>query len=471
MPSYSTNLVTDTLQVNEILTPVETKNITSDGTVEAVNITSTGTINWNSFNPPLVVSGSPGLNLVLGAGNNAGTQDINDVSSLTFDKNAGDPISAIVGDATNTTQCYHLDLTDASNTFPSSLAGDLNATLQLGNTANGQSITGLAGLTLNASATIQGDSTNKTVVSNCDLSSATNVFPPSLNEDIEGTLIAGNDANGQSMIGLNGVGAVGVQATTVSSTVVNAGSVTITSDSTPLSGILNLNVSAINQTVKLDFTGTAQNAGQDTEIEGDTTVVAGQPKLTKCTYLDLSDATNRLPSDAITDFSWGVVFRPFPQLTLDFDDTPAVVMHENFFFDFSSTNPAHATCLLDTNFFINFYGYGYISLLLFWQRTDGSNARVEYPGSYLNFVASESATAFRSVRKVGQVFGKMIVDNLPTDGISYRFWLGVRSNWNDNGRMGVNISIDNRAPNEPSAQGGNAAMYLKPFPTNIRLAS
>jgi hypothetical protein len=164
--------------VNEILTPVNTKNITSDGTVEAVNITSTGTINWSHLHPPLVVAGSPGLNLVLGVGNNAGQQDINDLSSLTFEKNAGDPISAIVGDATHTTQCYHLDLTDSTNTFPSSLAGDLDATLQLGNTANGQGITGLSGLSLNANATIQGDATNKTVVSNCDLSSATNVSHP-----------------------------------------------------------------------------------------------------------------------------------------------------------------------------------------------------------------------------------------------------------------------------------------------------
>ena len=397
MPSYSTNLVTDTLQVNQILTPVETKNINCDGDVECKDITSTGTINWTSFTPPLVVSGTPGLALVLGAGNDAGQQDINDVSSLTFEKDPGDPLSAIVGDATNTTHCYHLDLTDSSNIFPSSLAGDLNDTLQLGNDANGQSITGLSGLNLNASATIQGDATNKATVTNCDLSSSTNTFPPSLNEDIEGTLIAGSDANGQSLTGLNGLGCVGLQATSVTSTVVNAGAVTITSDSTPLSGVLNLNVSAQNESVKLDFTGTSQNAGQDTEIEGDTTVVGGQPKLTKCTYLDLSDATNRLPSDAITDFSWGVVFRPNPQISLDFDDTPARIMHANFYFDFSSTNPAHSTCLLDCNFFINFYGYGYISLLLFWQRTDGSNTRVEYPGSYINFVASESATAFRSV--------------------------------------------------------------------------
>jgi hypothetical protein len=114
------------------------------------------------------------------------------------------------------------------------------------------------------------------------------MFPTLIKRRYRKYFIAGNDANGQSLLNLNGLGAVGVQATTVSSTVVNAGSLTLTSDSTPLSGVLNLNVSAINQTVKLDFTGTAQNAGQDTEIQGDNTVVAGQPKLTKCTYLDLA---------------------------------------------------------------------------------------------------------------------------------------------------------------------------------------
>lgn len=469
MPSYSTNLVTDTLQVNEILTPVETKNITCNGDITATDITSTGSINWNSFNPPLVVGGTPGLNLVLATNNNAGQQDINDVSTLTFEKDPGDPLSAIVGDSTNTTHCYNLDLSDASNTFPSSLAGDLDATLQLGNTANGQSITGLAGLTLNAGATVQGTATNKATVTNCDFSSATNVFPPGLNEDIENTLIAGNDANGQSLIGLNGLGTVGVQATTVSAAVVNASALSVNSSADPLSGELNLSVSANNEVVKLNFTGFSNSTDQDTEIQGDSTLKAGGGvKLTKCTYLDLTSSTNRIP-DSDDDYVQGVYYAPSTQITVDFDNVDWTVFHPNAYWTFSTVDPTHTKWVVDMTFNILEYGYGDIMMGLRWQRFDETNPVSTYPGSEMLYVPEESATAFRSVRKVGQCHVQWVLSNLPTDGTAYRFWPACRTNLNDNGRMIIGMRVNGGNPDVANERGSPVIVTMRPLHPRIRI--
>jgi hypothetical protein len=469
MPSYSTNLVTDTLQVNEILTPVETRNITCNGTIQAENITSTGVISWNAFDPPITGGGgTPGLQSVLAVNNTAATQDINNVGSLTFQKDPGDPESAIVGDSTDTTKCYHLDLSDSSNTFPSSIEGNLQATLALGNDAVNQSIQNLSGLTLTANAPITGNATNKAVITNCDFSSNSNVFPPSLNEDIEGTLIAGNDANGQSMVGLNALGAVGVQATTVSAAVVNASALTVNSSADPLSGELNLSVSANNEIVKLNFTGFSNAQSQDTEIQGDSSLKSGGGvKLTKCTYLDLTSSTNRIP-DSDDDFVQGVYYAPSTQITVDFDDIDTI-FHENCYWTFSTVDPSHTKWVVDMTFSILEYGYGDIVLSLKYQKFDGSNPITVYPGSEMLYVPEESATAFRSVRKVGQCHVQWVLSNLPTDGTAYKFWPACRTNLNDNGRMIIGMRVNGGNPDVANERGSPVIVTMRPLHPRIRI--
>ena len=130
-------------------------------TISATDITSSGTLNWNAFNPPLVVSGTPALSQVLGAGDNAGTLYVQDCGKLTFEKKEGDTQSEIVGVVTEKTKCLNLDLSDSTNTFPTTINGDLEATLILGNSAGGndinmnnQNITNCAAITANGTSSI-----------------------------------------------------------------------------------------------------------------------------------------------------------------------------------------------------------------------------------------------------------------------------------------------------------------------------
>jgi len=130
-------------QVLSTQTNINCTAVTTDG------IVVDGEINWTngSFNPPLVVSGTPSLSQVLGAGDDAGGQGISDLSSLDFEER-NKVQTTIVGVPTSLTKCTNLDLTDATNTFPTATTATLAATLAAGNSAgttninmNSQSIT------------------------------------------------------------------------------------------------------------------------------------------------------------------------------------------------------------------------------------------------------------------------------------------------------------------------------------------
>ncbi len=107
--------------------------------IVCTDLTSKGVIHWTEFQPPLGGTPGapvPGLTLVLGAGNDAGTEPIQDVSRLTFQKKAGETQSEIVGEANPKTLVTNCDLSSATNVHPTGLTQDLSSVLTQGNTAN-----------------------------------------------------------------------------------------------------------------------------------------------------------------------------------------------------------------------------------------------------------------------------------------------------------------------------------------------
>ena len=400
---------------------VNATNVVGVADLVATGITSTGVINWTAFQPPLVVSGTAALSQVLGAGDDAGTQYIINCGKVTFQKQAEDTQSEIIGEADPKTKCTNLDLTDPSNSFPGAVAGDLAATLALGNSAG----------------------TN----------------------DIE--------MNNQSILNANAIGAEAVGATQVASTTVNCKACTVAGSTTiGGSGILNLNNASATTNVKIDFTGyTGPGALVDTFIEGDTSQINGQAKRTKCTYLDLTDGTNLIPIDAV-DYRWGLFYAPLnTAFKRDFDDV-FVVFGEQIYFDWSSSIAEHSSCFFDIQFYVDEYGYGDAQLGWFWQPSDLSTGRVQYPNSLQLIQPNESATAFRDVRKTGTYRVITLLNNLPTTGVSYRFWPAIKTNeGNDDastGRLIVKAKAYSTAITDEDNRGAPIIIEVKPRPPTSR---
>ena len=197
---------------------------------------------------------------------------------------------------------------------------------------------------------------------------------------------------------------------------------------------------------------------------------AGQPKLTKCTYLDLTDPSNRVPEPTEETYRWGVYFAPTTQIRSDFDDDAARVFNEDCFFTYFSTNPDHSNMVFELNFFIEEYGYGDIQLQIYYQPTDLSQTRRPLPGSELFYVPEESATAFRSVRKVGQCHASWLMKNIPTDGKGYNFWPACKTDFSDNGRMIISMRQNGGNPDVANERGAPVTFQCYPKPTRWRLA-
>jgi hypothetical protein len=133
-------------------------NVVATTTLSAVNATL-GNINWTTFTPPLSSLGYGGLTQVLQVNNDAGGLNMTNVGQL----------DALSGDFTG------LASTQASLqalTCPSADMKDVNLNATVGGTAT----LDFTGVNAAVDTFIEGEPNNKTVCTNLDLSSTTNVF-------------------------------------------------------------------------------------------------------------------------------------------------------------------------------------------------------------------------------------------------------------------------------------------------------
>jgi hypothetical protein len=440
------------------------------------------TLHWKTFDPPLSGGGggdTPTLAAVLDTGDDANGEDIKNANDIECVKvEASEKIETPKCEATlvEANKIEGSGVNPAITGINNISTQNINVTSQVGSgtatgTFNSLNATTCTATTSSFVATTCGvvntDVLNGTgnpvkvqaIQMRGDLDLRDDASPP-VDHNIEnvGTLYA------------TGIQATGIQALQASIVSLGSPAVTINGTTAPNSGILNMNAST-GGTCKLDFTGVSGITTQDTEIEGDDTLNnVGQPKLTKCTYLDLSDPSNRVPEPTQESYRWGVYFAPVTQIRSDFDDDTTRVFNEDCYFTYFSNNPDHSNMIFELNFFIEEYGYGDIQLQIYYQPSDQSQTRRPLPGSELFYVPEESATAFRSVRKVGQCHASWLVTNMPTDGRGYNFWCAAKTNFSDNGRMIISMRQNGGDPNVENQRGAPVTFQCYPKPTRWRLA-
>jgi len=72
---------------------------------------------------------------------------------------------------------------------------------------------------------------------------------------------------------------------------------------------------------------------------------------------------------------------------------------------------------------------------------------------------------------VGQCHAQFVIDNVPTNGTSYRFWLFADSDYNDGGRMIVAMRQKGGSFNVADQVGAPVICLMRPFPQRVRRAS
>ena len=412
--------------------------------VAVSNAVTVGTLNYTTLNPPIAIPPAAGLPDTLAANNSAGTNDINmnnqnitNCTTLECVNIGGDPAGAITAFGTIAGVDIECETFTATTT---ATVGTLNYT-----TLN-PPIPGAEGL-----------------ADTLAVNNSAGAYDIDMNN---------HNINNALIVTAAGFSGVGVQAQSISSTgAINGVALTIDGSSTPNTGILNMNAST-GGTCKLDFTGVAGSSGVDTEIEGDDTLnSSGQLKRTICRYLDLTDPTNNIPIDA-QDYRWGLLMAPNESIVRDFDDIQ-LSFGENVYFDWSSTISDHSRCIFELQFFADEYGYGDYQLEWWYQRSDGTGpARQAYPNTRQLIQPNESATAFRDVRKTGTYRVATVLNNLPTDGFSYRFYPYIISNIStgdaSSGRMIVRIANYNNSITNVNVRGAPLIIEARPAPPATR---
>ena len=301
MSSYGDNVFAKKVNATEVkATDVNSTNVRATDVV-CTNLESTGTIKWQNFSPPITADGNiDTLAATLQAGNDANNQSILNVKALTMHEDDGTTIMNPPDG--HMTGVQLLDANAVTCTTATILINNVGSNLTFDPNAGG---TVIEGSTL---------ANNKTVCTNLDLTSATNLFPSSIDDDTLGDVMTrGNQASTTLDMNSNDISnvalldcanaQVGTGGTPGQLSVV--GPVNATSANIPY---INVNHATGAANAKIDFTGTA-NAGQTTEIEGDdSTDAAGAPQRTKCSYLDLTDSTNLHPPPTEERYEWYAVW-------------------------------------------------------------------------------------------------------------------------------------------------------------------
>ena len=376
--------------------------------------------------------------------------DITNVHNFDFSESAGQ--TNIYGDVTvgRETQCYNLDLTDASNIFPSGINGDLAATLALGNSAGSNNI----------------------------------------------------DMNNQSVTNALLLGATNAQIGTPTTPGICAVVGTFTAN-TMQGRKVYLNNSATDPSALLEFTGLA-GQGQTTEIIGDSSQTNAAANLTKCTFLDLTDGTNALPASESERYEWGAtwtdaktIFPPPPyadgfaaqiptinQVLFDFNTidtgrTPGwryfapqsdsdcqidpddhMGLHEGeyihtnvsadawkyaFYADTAATTvAAHSSQIVEFTFPVTYWGYGRIYIGVVFHQLPLANppAAPQFMNQSFRLLMEHEGSALSNNERLNgpTTMRWFFDDQFPTNGTQYRLYPVIRVDDNEHyGRMKVVI--------------------------------
>jgi len=484
----------------------------------ATDITSTGVINWTEFVPPLVVSGTPGLSQVLGASSSGGNNDITAVNVIACQR-----LGADVDVITGSVECNQASL--IGNPLVGGDAV-LNIKTTDATTTAKIDFTGVAGQTqdtfIEGDTTINNGQPKLTKCTYLDLTDSTNTFPSVVAGDLAATLTLGNNAgttgidmNNQAINNALSVGATAVQALTGSFTVLNASSASVNGTTTAFSGLFNMNAST-GGTSKLDFTGVSGQA-QDTFIEGDDTLtISGLPKRTICTYLDLTDTTNLFTPSEQERYEWGgywenplttinsgpqylsqvfignnentkTGWRFFRPMSDGEDQLPGfdsnIPKYDYIPYAADPTNPllafyvktapttvvAHSSQLVQLSFPVTRYGYGRIYMGLYYVPDATPSATpVLIEQSYRLLTENIAQPGLADLRKGGHIMMEWVLkDVFPTDGTVWRIYPVFRTDDSEEyGAMEIRIGNANpwlgKLPT-PGPQNGQLSMYGRPW--------
>jgi len=406
------------------------------------NAITVDTLNYTTLNPPISIPPAEGLPDTLATNNSAGANDINmnnqnitNCTTLECVNIGGDPSGAITAFGTIAGVDIECETFTATTT---ATVGTLNYT-----TLN-PPIPGAEGL---ADTLLVSNSAGSTDIdlNNQDILNGGTLNSVAVETNVINAAAAGINFLSGSTLSLDGT-------------------------ATPLTGQLNLNAST-GGTFKVDFTGVS-GAGIDTEIEGDDTLDGnGNLKRTMCRYLDLTDPTNKIPID-VQDYRWGLLYAPNEAITRDFNDSE-LSFGTDVYFDWTSTISDHSRCIFEIQFYADEYGYGDYQLEWWYRRSDGSGPALQaYPSTRQLIQPNESATAFRDVRKTGTYRVATVLNNLPTDGFSYRFYPYIISNVSggdaSSGRMIVRIANYNNTISNINTRGAPLIIEARPAPPTTR---
>ncbi len=328
---------------------------------------------------------------------------------------------------------------------------------------------------------------NPTVVNNMDFASGSgNIFPSVVAGDLEATLQLGNDANNLSITGVNVLTATAVDSTAIQNTgICSTGSLLTSGVGVNCSTLeqspadVDLNVGIVGGQAELTFTGMGGSVGQDTFIKGDTgNDAVGNLKRTRCTNLDLTDSTNLLPSDR-EQFEWGAYIQPSSKKGITSDDEdwkyfcqgafgPQFSDNQCFAVTKATTNPAHAKQLISVTFNSVDWGYGSIQIGL-----DKANLNATSPVQIAEKAwvtkVDGIGVQINDRQKIGQCTMHFLVQDMPTDGTQVRIYPKVKTDYPDAGKVSIQCGpgIDSNGPT--AALVGAVIIQGGPVPEGFRV--
>lgn len=523
MSSAGDNLFAKKVTATEVkATDVNSTNVSATDVV-CTDLESTGTITWQNFSPPITADGNiDTLAATLQAGNDANNQSILNLKALTMHEDDGTTIMNPPDG--HMTGVQLLDANVVTCTTANILVNNIGSNLTF-DPNNGATV-------LEGSTYIGiGGQAEPTVCTNLDLTSATNLFPSSIDDDTLGDVMTrGNEAstilnmNSKNITNVALLDSANVQVGTAGTPGILSvvGPVNATTANIPY---INLNHATGAANAKIDFTGIG-GAGQTTEIEGDdseTAVGSGIPQRTKCSYLDLTDATNLHPAPTEERYEWGGYWRAPTTLLIDegvADETIGQVFMGNYENNFTgwryfrpcsdgqdqlvpttdandneiakfaylpyasppandlafyvltapTTIAAHDAQIVTINFPITRYGYGRIYLGLYYVPNATPTATpVFIDQSYRLLTENIAQPGLADLRKGGEIQFTWVlrgIPNYPVDGSQWRIYPVLRTD--DSEEYGaIEIRIGNAQPhnsNNAGSRNGQLSMYGRPYP-------
>jgi len=503
--SSSTNVHGADNTLAEVLTAGNTAN--ANILMAGNNISGGG--NYTAHSLSAVNTGNDAQLTVRASSGHLGYLNLYGIAGVSADTFISGDTTTDANGAVKKTTCTNLNLSASSNVFPSFSTSDtLSDILTNGNSAgttnidlNNQFIENCAKADIEEvlpksvnfgaliGSTLKGstNAANPTVVTNMDLSSATNTFPTSIDDDtLNDVMTRGNTAgsndlnmntnditNVTNVLASGSITSANIQNSSLLTTQVASVSnaITLQAGATIGESVLNLN-STSTSTTRLHFTGTAGQSAFSTFIEGDDVEIsAGVPTRTKCTYLDLTDASNTLPS-APDSVEWGAYIYPSTGVAVLSDDETKKDFHPQCYaLTAPTTTASHANQLITVQFHTTKYSFGTIFIGLDISDADGSN-KTGLTGKcwFQRFDPKGIQTADR--QKVGCCqFTMYVSSELLVDGNQHRIYPTVATSFNNPGEVEIYFGpgLDPNNPMDNPQLIGSVIISGKPVPSNFRV--